>query len=65
MGHSRLHRGEPPADLPGQLGIARQGRRLILPEIEIAAGQGFEIGRFRLRRFGHAGTIQRRTRPPQ
>jgi hypothetical protein len=65
MGHSRLHRGEPPADLPGQLGIAGERRGLVLPEVEIAARQGFEVRRFGLRRFGHGGTIQSRPRAPQ
>jgi hypothetical protein len=65
MGHSRLHGGQPAADLPGELGIAGQGRGLILPKVEIAARQGFEIRWFGLRRFGHRRTIQSRPRPPQ
>jgi len=45
MGHPRLHHGEPPADLPGQFGIAGQRRRLILPKIEVAARQRLQIRR--------------------
>jgi hypothetical protein len=31
----------------GQLGIGSRSRHLVLPELDIAAGQGFEIGRLR------------------
>src|SRR5579885_2831409 len=52
MGHSRLHQGEPPDELAGQLRVAGQSRRLVLPEVQVAARQGLDI-----RRLSHGATI--------
>jgi len=47
MGHSRLHQRQPAADLARELGIPGQGRRLILPQIQVAPGQRLDVGRLR------------------
>jgi hypothetical protein len=45
----RRHQRQQPFRLPRQLGILGQGGEMVLPQVEIAARQGIEIGR----RFGH------------
>ena len=41
----RVRCSEQPRDLLGQRLVARQGRELVLPEIEITPGQPVEFGR--------------------